>query len=248
MLMEPGETHANTSVQSPGTFFALFVASEQIDQLLECSETRRPHFKKPVLEYADAQAALKQLHATIDTEDAEAQEQHLCLALTTVLGASAEREVVVPRVSGRKLRLGLHSLGERYRAQPWKTVDVREVAAELSVSYHWFVHSFRREFGLAPYQFVKALRVSSARSLMSRGPNDTVRTLGDIAFQVGYADAAHMHREFKRDCGLKPSTLAAALNPTWQRVAPVATARPTIVDCYAPALEACGNNRSTAVR
>lgn len=217
MLMEPGEVHANTGVDSPGTFFALFVAPEQIDALLECTEPSRPHFRISSLESREATGALMRMCSAADVEEPEAQEQLLSLALSTVLSQAAEREVVMPRVSRRKLRVGATLLQASYLEQPSRTVDVREIAAELSMNYHWFVHSFRREFGLAPYQFVKTLRISQARRLMLRGPTEQTRTLGAVALHVGYADAAHMHREFQRDCGILPSALAAVLNPRWRR-------------------------------
>lgn len=245
MLMEPGEVHANTSVESPGTFLALFVAPEEIDELLQCTEANRPHFEMLNLGSKEAREELLRLHSVLDAEDAEAQQEHLALSLTKVLSLTTEREIVAPRPSHHKLRLGVKLLEERYRAQPTKTVDVRQVAVELSMNYHWFVHCFRNEFGLAPYQFVKTLRVSKARSMMSVGPNDGTRTLGDIAFQVGYSDSAHMHREFLRDCGIKPSELAAALNPRWQGASRAIRLRSTQIDLGARSGGVCGSSRST---
>jgi AraC-like DNA-binding protein len=219
MLMEPGEVHSNTAVDAPGTFLALFVPPEQVAELSEGSMRGLPHFQGLSSSSEEALDAMHALLASLTLEGPEAQDEQLSLALTAVMNVAAECKPAPSSTARRSMRRAAQLLEERYRAQPSKKVDVREVAAELSMNYHWFVHCFSREFGLAPYQFVKTLRMCSARMLMKAGPSSRVRTLGDLALEVGYADAAHMHREFNKDCGVLPSALAHALNSRWQRPA-----------------------------
>jgi AraC-like DNA-binding protein len=107
-------------------------------------------------------------------------------------------------------------LTRRYTSEPWRKVDIEAIAKECGLSYHWFEHAFSDHFGLAPYQYVKALRLARARGLMAAGPTERIRNVGDIALAAGYADASHMHRDFRQQQGLRPGVLAKAMHPGWR--------------------------------
>jgi AraC-like DNA-binding protein len=216
MLMEPGEIHANTSVQDAGTFFALFVSPEHITDLSAELLPNKPHFAFSVLQ---APHSLQHLHALIaacEQADPQAQEEQLCLALTQVFWHATEQRRPLPRPARTHVRRGRILLEERYREDPGSTVDVGEVARDSGVSYYWFVHSFRAEYGLPPYRFVQSLRASHARQLVAGGPTAELRSLRDIANASGYADAPHMTRDFRRTFGVTPKAMATAVHPGWR--------------------------------
>jgi AraC-like DNA-binding protein len=217
MLMEPGEVHANTRIVTPGSFFAVFIPPSLVAKVLEPFGSRAAHFKTEFLTDAVAIQRLRRLRAATLSEGAEAQEEQLALALLSVMNTGAEQSPVLRSICPGKLRRGRSALAESYLHDPSHTVDIEEVAGTCGLSYHWFVHAFSKQYGLAPYQYVKALRMARVRTLMAQGPGGQIHTVGDIALATGYADPSHMQREFRQDQGLRPGDLAKALHPAWQK-------------------------------
>ncbi|HEX2730851.1 MAG TPA: AraC family transcriptional regulator [Polyangiaceae bacterium] len=216
MLMEPGEVHANTKIVTPGTFFGVFIPQERMQRIAQELGLKAAHFKTEFLMDPAAIAQMTRLRDATLLDTKEAQDEQLDLALISVLTQACESAITPASVYPSNLRRGKEALFERYSSEPWHTVDVEQIAQEVGLSYYWFVHAFSQHFGVAPYQYVKTLRMARARELMSKGPSDAIGTVGEIATASGYADASHMNREFKQSCGVRPGALAMALHPAWR--------------------------------
>lgn len=217
MLMEPGEVHANTRIVNPGCFFAVFIPPSLVDKLLEPFGVHTPHFKTEFLTDPLVTERMVRLRSLTLGGGLAEQEEELNLALLSILRTCAEQVPTLRTVCPGKLRRGRGALAETYFEDPSHTVDIEEVAQSCGLSYHWFVHAFSKQYGLAPYQYVKALRMARVRTLMAQGPGDQIRTVGDIALASGYADPSHMQREFRQDQGVRPGELANALHPAWRK-------------------------------
>ena len=63
-----------------------------------------------------------------------------------------------------------------------------------------FHHQFKAVTSITPLQFQKQLRLQEARRLMFGEDLDATST----AFRVGYNDASHFNREYKRLFGRPP--------------------------------------------
>lgn len=92
-----------------------------------------------------------------------------------------------------------HAIERLYREfdQP---LHVQEMARELGMSVSSFYHHFKAVTAMSPLQFLKRLRLQEARRLMLSENLDATRA----AFRVGYSDASHFNREYKRLFGLPP--------------------------------------------
>jgi AraC-like DNA-binding protein len=89
---------------------------------------------------------------------------------------------------------------ERLRAAFDQQIRVEDVAQEVGLSVSSFHHQFKAVTALTPLQFQKRLRLQEARRLMLGEDLDAAST----AYRVGYNDAAHFNREYKRFFGLPP--------------------------------------------
>lgn len=215
MLMEPGEVHVNTSVEQAGSFFAVCIEREHLAELTRDHGVTELHFNAQFLRAAPCVEQLRLLKQSCEDDEPAAQEEQLSLALREILTYSSERAMARPSRASTPTRRGAKMLRDRYHAERWRTVDVRRIAEDLGMNYHWFVHCFKREFGLPPYQFVQALRREYARGLMATGPSECIQTMRDIAVAAGYADASHMTRDFRRAYGLTPGDMAPGMNAAW---------------------------------
>jgi AraC-like DNA-binding protein len=80
-------------------------------------------------------------------------------------------------------------------------VGVQELAREVGWSRRHLSDRFRAEYGLSPKVAARVLRFEQAVSVLKRRP--TTR-LADLAANLGYADQAHLTREWHSLAGCSP--------------------------------------------
>lgn len=89
---------------------------------------------------------------------------------------------------------------ERLRTQFDQPLRIEEIAHESGMCVSGFHHHFKAVTAMSPLQFQKVLRLQEARRLMLGEQLDAA----SAAFRVGYDDASHFSREYKRHFGLPP--------------------------------------------
>ena len=96
------------------------------------------------------------------------------------------------------------------------------VASAVGADRRRLVPAFREEVGLAPKQYQRILRFQRSLRAM-RAP--TPASLAAIAASCGYADQAHMSRDFKEFSGLTPGRVHGATSTAYNHVPIVAHQR-----------------------
>jgi transcriptional regulator GlxA family with amidase domain len=92
------------------------------------------------------------------------------------------------------------------RAQAWlhareaRAVSVTAMAREAGLEERTFLRRFKVATGLAPSEYAQRVRLDKARELLQT----THRPISQIAWDVGYEDAAAFGRLFQRSVGLTP--------------------------------------------
>ncbi|HEX2177198.1 MAG TPA: helix-turn-helix domain-containing protein [Nocardioidaceae bacterium] len=81
-------------------------------------------------------------------------------------------------------------------------IAVGELAAEVGWSRRHLAEQFRREYGLAPKAAARVLRFERSAGLLASRP---APRLGDVAAICGYADQAHLARDWRELAGCAPS-------------------------------------------
>jgi AraC-like DNA-binding protein len=89
---------------------------------------------------------------------------------------------------------------ERFRAEFDQPLHIDDVAQELGMSVSSFHHHFKAVTAMSPLQFQKQLRLQEARRLMLGERLDAA----SAGYRVGYDDASHFNREYKRLFGSPP--------------------------------------------
>jgi AraC-like DNA-binding protein len=77
---------------------------------------------------------------------------------------------------------------------------IEEIASDLGMSVSGFHHHFKAVTAMSPLQFQKQLRLQEARRLMLGEHLDAA----SAGYRVGYDDASHFNREYKRLFGAPP--------------------------------------------
>jgi AraC-like DNA-binding protein len=89
---------------------------------------------------------------------------------------------------------------ERLRKNFDQAFRIDDIARELGMSVSGFHHHFKAVTAMSPLQFQKQIRLQEARRLMLGESLDA----SSVAYRVGYDDASHFNREYKRLFGLPP--------------------------------------------
>lgn len=79
---------------------------------------------------------------------------------------------------------------------------VHEVVRQTGYSHRHFIALFRRAVGLAPKSWCRVRRLQAALRQAARSP---ASSWAEIACDAGYADQAHLHRDFRALAGLTPA-------------------------------------------
>ncbi|HET7479190.1 MAG TPA: AraC family transcriptional regulator [Rubrobacteraceae bacterium] len=134
-------------------------------------------------------------------------------AETRFLAPLVKREIVYRLLRGEqggRLRhtavLGGHShlivrALERLREDFDQPLRIEDIAREFGMSVSGFHHHFKAVTAMSPLQFQKQLRLQEARRLMLGEDLDAA----SAGYRVGYGDASHFTREYKRLFGAPPA-------------------------------------------
>jgi AraC-like DNA-binding protein len=89
---------------------------------------------------------------------------------------------------------------DRLRSDFDQPLRIEAIAREVGMSVSGFHHHFKAVTAMSPLQFQKQLRLQEARRLMLGGALDAA----GAGYRVGYDDASHFSREYKRLFGAPP--------------------------------------------
>jgi AraC-like DNA-binding protein len=89
---------------------------------------------------------------------------------------------------------------ERLRQDFDRPLRIEDIARELGMSVSGFHHHFRAVTAMSPLQFQKRMRLQEARRLMLAEDLDA----SSAGHRVGYGDASHFTRDYKRLFGAPP--------------------------------------------
>ena len=172
----------------------------------------------------------------IDVSPLDANLLNAVVRLVRLLGSPAEAYVLAPLIKreiiyrllmgkqGNRLRqivvLGgyTHNIAravERLRKDFNQPLRIENLARELGMSVSGFHQHFKAVTAMSPLQFQKQLRLQEARRLMLGQNLDASST----AYRVGYDDASHFNREYKRLFGAPPMRDVERLRETTRETA-----------------------------
>lgn len=115
-----------------------------------------------------------------------------------LVGAQGGRMRHLARLGGQAHRMA--KAIDTIRANFDKPLRVEDVAKALHMSVSGFHAHFKSVTAMSPIQFQKHLRLQEARRLMVSENYDAAQA----GFHVGYDDASHFSREYKRHFGKPP--------------------------------------------
>ncbi|WP_288956397.1 AraC family transcriptional regulator [uncultured Polaribacter sp.] len=80
------------------------------------------------------------------------------------------------------------------------TINLKEIASDLKVSYSKFRIDFKKQTGVSPLQYYLLLKIEKSKELLL----NTDKSQKEIAFELGFESDVYFNRLFKRKTGLAP--------------------------------------------
>lgn len=115
-------------------------------------------------------------------------------------------EILTRRLTDERVPPALAHCWERIVSSGGQT-PIGQLAAEVGYSRQHLARRFRSEFGLGPKLAARVVRFERAQRALRSGP--TAPSLAEVAARCGYADQAHLWRDFNELAGCSPSELLA---------------------------------------
>ncbi|MGW6202923.1 AraC family transcriptional regulator [Streptomyces sp. NPDC055089] len=160
-----------------------------------------PLFVRPVLTDPALTGALARLHESLVHGSGDLAREELLTA--TVLALADRGAIRAPRrrtlvgEAQRRAARRAHALLNEAFLEPLSTEDL---AAAAGCSRFALYRAFRAEFGMAPSDYQRLLRLRRTRRLLARG-----LAPAEAAASAGFSDQAHCNRWFKRAYGITPA-------------------------------------------
>ena len=214
MAFNPDEVHDGRAASELGFQYRIVHIGPSVvrDVVADATEGRSgalPLFPHPVLNDRALAGALARLYAAFaGGADPLVRDERLTAAVTAMTRRGASSAATPPllrtptdRARRQAARRARALLDDGYL----EPIPAEELAAAAGCSRFALYRSFRAEFGFAPSDYQRQLRLRHARSLLAAGA-----TPADAAAEAGFADQAHFGRWFQRVYGVTPGVFRRA--------------------------------------
>ena len=206
MAFNPDEPHDGHAPDETGfTYRIVHLAPELVADVLADTVDHPvglPLFAEPVIHDPVLAGALLRLHAALRTGSRLAQDE----ALADTVRAMVRRAAVHPPATrAPRLPAGVRRVRDLLQADCLANVGSAELAELAGCSRFALHRAFVAEFGMAPSDYQRQLRLRAARRMLAAGA-----PLATVAADVGFADQSHLTRWFTRYYGISPATYQRA--------------------------------------
>ncbi|MCC5843847.1 MAG: helix-turn-helix domain-containing protein [Verrucomicrobia bacterium] len=155
--------------------------------------------------------------SSVDMQFAEVGNQAIQLLLEMLEGKTSvpPLRVVPPGPAVVRQSSNLYEVEDPYVSRALKimdahlteSLDIGTLAGTLNISRRMFEHRFQRQMNVAPAAYLRAKRLRRAKELLESSDLQ----ITEIAYAVGFANAAHFCTLFRKDQGMSPKQYRAGL-------------------------------------
>ena len=78
------------------------------------------------------------------------------------------------------------------------------LARRVGLNHNHLIQGFREMFGLSPFEYLRVIRLETARDLIARHEC----SVSEAAYNVGYASLSHFTKTFRKEFGINPKACA----------------------------------------
>jgi len=185
-IVHPDEVHATPCDKEIGhSFFTFYVSPEFIKSL---NKNQEVYFEQKVIEDQKLFQELYILTQNVNNINFEAR-------LTEVLRTLVRTYALKKEFNHATTRLFKTFIDET----SFQNFSLEKTATQFGLNKYKFMRLFKQETGLTPNNFVLLKRIEKSKEMLKQGV-----PIFDTAIDLGFYDASHFYRNFKRFTGVTP--------------------------------------------
>ena len=205
VVIVPANTWHRTSWNTAGGAIILGLEPTEftrtIDEIIERDRIELiPHFATPDPLVHQIGLALKRALENSGNTSRLYVETMTTALMVHLLQYYSAQQLTIPTYTGGLSKLKLQQVVDYIHAHLDRDLSLKELAAIVQMSAHYFSQLFKQSTGITPHQYVIHCRIERAKELLMQRK----LTISDVAKVVGFVDQSHFHRHFKRLVGITP--------------------------------------------
>jgi len=205
VVIVPANTWHRTSWNTAGGAIVLGLEPKEftrtIDEIIERDRIELiPHFATPDPLVHQIGLALKRALENLGSNSRLYAETMTTALMVHLLQYYSAQQLTIPSYTGGLSKLKLQQVVDYIHAHLDRDLSLKELAAIVQMSAHYFSQLFKQSTGITPHQYVIHCRIERAKELLMQRK----LTISDVAKVVGFVDQSHFHRHFKRLVGITP--------------------------------------------
>lgn len=233
VLMNPGDVHAcNPIVDQPWSYLMFYVDCAWLGRLqaglLETDGTGFQPLAATSSQDPHLFSRLVDLFHTLTDPDPDALHKE-CVAVEFFtfmqqrLGSAPRSQDQVPR----RVDLAARYIDSNFT----RSIRLDDVCRAASLSPSYLIRAFEQRYHMTPHAYLLNQRIQHARNQLKQG-----KPIAEVALETGFADQAHLQREFKKHLAATPGQYRTQDQPgTRYKAQPTSNAAMILLNSRTPA-------------
>jgi len=200
ILFNPGDIHTCEQIDNRTLDYRCINIKKDVMKKITFEITGKeylPNFTEFVLFRNELTSSLKELHLMIMEEEKNLKKDELFLFIMEQLireYSNPVSEMIIQEAS-EEIKTVCDYLENNYM----ENITLNQLSNLTGLSKYYLLHSFTKQKGISPYNYLQTIRISKAKKMLEQGVAPI-----DVAFKTGFTDQSHFTNFFKKLIGLTP--------------------------------------------
>ncbi|NRX77001.1 AraC-like DNA-binding protein [Clostridium beijerinckii] len=150
-----------------------------------------PNFMEFVLFRNELTSSLKELHLMIMEEERNLKKEELFLFIMEQL--IREYSNPVSEMTIQEASAEIKTVCDYLENNYMENITLNQLSNLTGLSKYYLLHSFTKQKGISPYNYLQTIRISKAKKILEQGIAPI-----DVAFKTGFTDQSHFTNFFKK--------------------------------------------------
>lgn len=200
ILFNPGDIHTCEQIDDEALDYRCINIQEDVMKKITLEITGKeylPNFKEVILFHNELVASLRELHLMIMEEEKNLIKEELFIFIIEQL--IREYSNIISEENKKEANNEIKTACDYLENNYMENVTLNQLSNLTGLSKYYLLHSFTKQKGISPYNYLQTIRISKAKKLLEEGVSPI-----EVAFKTGFTDQSHFTNFFKKLIGLTP--------------------------------------------
>ncbi|NOW90371.1 AraC-like DNA-binding protein [Clostridium beijerinckii] len=200
IVFNPGDIHTCEQIDDRTLDYRCINVKKDVMKKITFEITGKeylPNFMEFVLFRNELTSSLKELHLMIMEEEKNLKKDELFLLIMEQL--IREYSNPVSEINIQEASAEIKTVCDYLENNYMENITLNQLSNLTGLSKYYLLHSFTKQKGISPYNYLQTIRISKAKKMLEQGVAPI-----DVAFKTGFTDQSHFTNFFKKLIGLTP--------------------------------------------